>query len=377
MKQQTSAIVVWMVIVSLLCFCQSGFAAPTHFFVDAKELEKAGIDYTNFFPINLAHNGSYFVGSIRVTDLRSRVDGVCWKLGVVKFSGQKFAGVDIISLPVIHWVNGVVSDQRDEVCVLAEHGTKILQVDLAKQKVRTIWEHQEGKPGFKAGPFLGCHRGYYFGSGWFYNNEKFWKGDYLAKFYIRRKKTDADKPLFKTRKMIDLDWLYNRAVPGGFSKSHFYVSPGQIYFNVVKPAERKTHLFVYKDGKITPIDKGYMLNLFIGTPDRVYYRVIPEEKKKVAQHMVYDLKTGKRWKVAKDGAQFTYPFFTDDSQRLILVEVDRKYSKNTMSAYSGQAKHNYKLYKFIHRQPIGPMKVSYDGKHYLLMLRNGLLVGGF
>jgi hypothetical protein len=130
---------------------------------------------------------------------------------------------------------------------------------------------------------------------------------------------------------------------------------------------------VIKNRQIATIDQGYMLMIFVGTEDKVFYTVIYDEKPGTLKHFVRDIKSDKVWKVGKDNDPFTYPFLSEKGDILVVVSINTQFK--TMNAYCGKDKDNYHLVKFLHNFPIGAMKLSPNGKVYLVMTPEGIRVG--
>ena len=126
------------------------------FIVKKSELQEKDVDYETMHPINLARDGSYFVGVEMIKDLETRAKGFTRALKVIRFENKKLSKVDTIEIPVTQWVNAVVNDKKDEVCVIGNYGTKIVRANLNTLQVDVLWEHKKGKEGFKAGPVLLC-----------------------------------------------------------------------------------------------------------------------------------------------------------------------------------------------------------------------------
>jgi len=367
--------VIWILFTVMGC-CLYGET----FTISADEFKKHDVDLKRLDPINLGADGSYYAAVEGVQDVKKRAAGFTRALRIFRFKNKKLAKVDTLLLPITSWVNAVVNDTKDEILVLGNNGTKILRANLETLEVQTLWEHKKGKAGFKVGPSLLCDRGEYYATGWFYDEQQFWKGDYFAKIEIKDEENTKAKsksksgPEVKFIKRINLDTIFNRS-EDEFNKAHYYTSGSQLLFNIVKVKERKTYLMHYKNQQITALDKGHILAVFISGESKAFYSVTYNEKPAVIQNFVMDLKTKKKWQIGKDNDFFIYPFMNKKGDRLIVCLMNEKYK--VFSAYVGEEKNNYRLNKIFHNLPLGPMHLSPNGNVYSLMTAEGLRIGNF
>ena len=352
----------------LPCF----FYGENYFLISKADLEKNDVDIKKLNPVNLGADGSYFVAGEGVQDLEKRAQGFTRMLRVLRFPKKTLSKVDTVLLPITHWVNAVVNDTKNEVLILGNHGTKILRVNLDTMELQTLWEHKKGKSGFKIGPSLLCDKGVYYATGWFYDEQQFWQGDFLVQLGIKEEKKDQFEVRFLKRLKLD-DIFINKEEE--FNKAHYYISGTELLYNIVKTKERKTHLFHYKNKQIQTLDKGFLLDVFIGNSSKIFYSVVYEEKPEVLQHFVMDLKTKKKWKIGADNEYYTYPFLSPRGEKLLVCVLNERYK--LLTVYVAKEKENYRMDKLLHNVTIGPMHISADGNVYSLMTPQWLRIGNF
>lgn len=160
-----------------------------YFDITAAELEKNGINYNLLDPINLSQDGDFFVACEKITDVKQKAEGYTRKLKILRFNNKKLEKVEEIRVPVTQWVNGAIGGgkRKNEVFVIGDFGNKILRIDLKAKDIQTLYQYQRGKAGFKAGPFLWSHQGIFYATGWAFDNQQYWKGDYLITFQENQK----------------------------------------------------------------------------------------------------------------------------------------------------------------------------------------------
>lgn len=362
-----------IIAIAAVLMCARGWA--DYFEITAEELKAQGINYDLLDPINLSQDGSCFVACERITNIKRKSEGYTRTLRVIRFKDKKLDKIDTIDIPVTDWINGAVGNgkRKDEVFIIGDYGNKILKVDLNTKQIQTLLQYEKSKPGFKAGPFLLCHKGDFYATGWAYDQEQICEGDYIVKLQEDKKGQIKLTPATVGSVGVKLDSIYQEQE--GYGKVYFYISGTRFLYNWIYPKEKTTRLKLYSKGEETQvIDSGYMLVIFIGTENKVFYSVIKEAKGPL-RHYLVDTKNGKRQQVGKDDDPFTYPFLSDKGDVLVVVALENQYQKVT--AYVGKEKDGYALKKFLHRVDPGAMKLSGDGRTFLLMHKNGLRIHYF
>lgn len=348
--------------VFFLLFLSLSFTLSAQMFITAEEVEKHGVIYRHLQPVNLSHDGKYLVTSEAVDDIKLKAKGVTRILRVLRFKDNKLEKIDSLELPIFHTVNLCVSDARDEMLVLGNYGTKLLKIDLKKMEMQTAFQLEKGKAGFKGGPFLLCHKGNFYATGWFYDEEQFWKGDYLAKMVFKKGEE------VKFQKAVSLDGLYGKQ--DGRILLYHYAAPTQIYFNIAKDKERLTYLKVYRKKQEEIVDKGFQVRSVVGTEDWVFYSIQRKEKEPF-EHCIKDFKTGEKFNIGDPKSYYAYPFAKGDILIVIVVQPNVQ----TFDAYYGTAGNKFQFDMFLSMEEMGPMKVTKDGKIYMLMTRHGIKIG--
>ncbi len=350
------------------------------FFISQKEIEtQSDVNYLTINPIALSHEGDYFLVTERVKDLQTRAKGSAFNLLVFRFENGRLARIDKILLPITHLLNVAYAGRQHTALVSGDHGNKLILVNLRTNKIKTIFEYRKSRPGFKAGEMLLSNKGKFFSTGWFYDRNQYWKGDYLVRLRIDR------KGKVKFEKKVDLEDLFaKRFNDQGLVRSFYYVSDQKVFFNLIRLNDRKTSLMMYQskrnyaDGECHVVDEGFLISVFVGTDKRVFYIVQDEDKN--PSHYVKDVTLGKegnldsnkRWEVKGHGL-YSYPFLVDDT----LVAIRMNLQTRSFNGYYGKEEDGYVMKRFLKNEVLGPMKISGNGKTYLLITPEGFKIGNF
>jgi hypothetical protein len=333
--------------------------------VTKEEFAKRGINYNALQLVNLSPQGDYLTATELVNDVKIKAKGVTQILHVFRCKDKKLDKVDSVQIPITQMVNSALSDTRNEVWITGDYGNRYVRVNLGDMKPEIVFDYHKGISGFKAQAFLFAYKGEFFSTGWFYDKDQYTLGDALAKLELSK----GDK--LKFVKKIDLDKLYNADASANVT-TFYYVSGDLVYFNMIKPREKTTYLMAYKNQERIVVDQAYSLGAFIGTESRVFYTAKKEEKGPL-QHFIKDLQTKKTWKIGEDNIPYTYPFMSVKGDVLVVVAISR--NLNAIDAFFGDEKDNYRLKRFLKKEQAGPMKLSGNGKVYVLMRQDGLKYG--
>lgn len=351
----------WMLIIA--CgLCQ---LSAEDLFISKEDFAKQGIKYEALQPINLSPQGDYLTTLEVVEDVKLKAKGITQLLHVLYFKDKKLAKVDTVQIPVAQRMNAALSDARNEVLIIGNHGNRYVRVDLDQKKAEIVFDYQKGVAGFKAQAMLYAYKGEFFATGWFYDKDQYSQGDALAKLEMPK------NGKAKFVKKVDLDKLYKED-PSSRVTNFYYVTGDILYYNMVKPQERTTYLMQYKNKEQIPVAKGFHLAQFLGTESRVFYSVRLEQKSPL-QHFMKDLKTQKTWKIGYDNTIYTYPFMSAKGDILVVIVIDLEL--NAMNVFCGKEKDDFVLKRFLRNEPAGPMKVSDNGKFYMMMRQDGMKYG--
>lgn len=210
------------------------FANP--YFISKKEISAKGMHYKSLEPINLSYDGKYFAALERVKNIKKKYKGITRILRIFRFENKKLVKVDALDIPIFHRSHATLGSKRNknELMIVGNHGTKYMKVDVEKMTLNTVFQHREGKAGFKGDSVIFSHGGKFYISGWRYDRKQYSKGNEVA--YIKTSKRG------KTRfvKKIDISNLFHKKyLKIGYVQSFCYISGEHFLFNVVNPKKRK------------------------------------------------------------------------------------------------------------------------------------------
>lgn len=256
-----------------------GGKVSADFFVSSLELNNLGINYKHMKPISLSKDGKYFLIFESVHDHALKAKKITQSLKILTIENETIGAVERIDLPIVNIVNAVVNDLKNEVVIIADYGNKIVRFNFDTLRLDILFHYKKGVAGFKSGPTLICSNGQYYTTGWFYDKNHFWKGDYLVRLDIE------NNTIKKFTKAFNIGELF--FVKNGFIKQFCYAGGKQIYFTFVSPKENRTTLMSLDAKKVSKkLDKGIIIVGLSGTHEHVFYAINKPSKKLIENYVL-------------------------------------------------------------------------------------------
>ncbi len=249
----------------------------------------------------------------------------------------------------------VLSDTGDKLLILGDGGTKISVLDTKSMELKSVFAHEKGKPGFRSEPVCMYYEGFFYIKGYFYDEEQFSKGYYIAKVDI----TKTGAAAFE--KNLSIEELYKKF--NGVVGSIYMVSPVTGYFSVIR--KDGMHLIGYKDGEVKDIDKGFNIPDIAGAPERVIYNVV-KSKNGSDETKLFDFKAGKSISL---GSYIPYSFIARNTGKVIVMATF-DYARLKMSFYFANEEDNFKIKPLFENVDPGAFKLSADGHVYAYLSKN-------
>ncbi|BBM88133.1 hypothetical protein [Candidatus Uabimicrobium amorphum] len=331
--------------------------------VSVDDISQYKVDYKILNPCAVSNDASYFFATERVYDVKKIARGNAYDLIIFRFKDKKLETIDRIPLKIYHLVNVAYDSDRHRIFIVGNRGNKIIRVDPRNNRKKVEFEYQQGQKGFKAGPFVFCHKSKLYATGWFYDEEQNWLGDYVARIAFTKKGV-------RFQRKASLDYLFKyRFSNRGTVRTNFYVSGDLFYFSLIDQVEKKTFLMELRNKKLTPVDKEHIISTFAATDERIFY--ITRDADGHYHHFLKNFTTGEKYTIGRENDRFTYPFLVKD--RLVVLKTDLK--RKTFNAYVGIEKDRYLLQRFIKNETLGAMKISQNAKYYLFMGIDGITIG--
>ena len=338
-------------------------------FITKKDLKENNVNYKDFKAAILTYNGKRLIG-YEFLDLQHRKKGYAYALNIIDFDKDKKFKIRNVALPITFFVGITLTNNEREAIVVGNYGTKILKVDLETLKVTTIFKYKRSQPGFRTGSLVVSWKNRVFLSGYFYDSNRYWLGDYVVELKILRNKV-------KFIKKINLGQIYKSL--GAHPKVMQIVSGDTVYFSFYKRTKSRKrgkkqrplmYLVCYHNGRIKTIDRGYGVGNFAGTDKKIYCSMV--YKKDKYETYIKDLNGKSKIKVGKDNISYTYPLISDNSKTITFCTVDALGHK--MNIFYAREKDGFKRKELLFDAPVGPMKLSGDGKVYAKLGPNGVRV---
>lgn len=331
--------------------------------VSVDDISKYNTDYKILNPCAISNDASYFFATERIYDVKKIARGNAYDLIIFRFKDKKLQTIDRIPLNIYHLVNVAYDGARHRVFIVGDHGNKIIRIDPQNNKQKVEFEFKKGKEGFKAGPFVFCHDSKLYATGWFYDQQQNWLGDYVARIAFTKQGV-------RFQRKASLDYLFKyRFSDRGTVRTNYYVSGDLFYFSLIDQVDKKTYLMELRNKKLTPVDSAHIISTFTATDERIFY--ITRDADGHYHHYLKNFKTGEKYKIGNKGDRFTYPFLEKD--RLVVLKTDLQ--RKTFNAYIGVEKDRYLLLRFLKNETLGAMKISQNGKYYLFMGIDGIQIG--
>ncbi len=333
------------------------------------DFDKYKIDFYQFKPALLSQKGDTFVG-YEFMDIENRRKGLVYGLRIFRFKPEGKYTVDTVLLPIAFVVSLAFTDQEKSLIVVGNYGTKILKVNMQTLQFETIFQAQTGKPGFRTDTLVVSWANRVFLSGYFYDKDQYWIKDAVVELRMAEK----DVKFIET---VNLTELYQKFKT---QPRIMYIASGDaVYFAYLKPFKSLTEedkrkgamlLVCYNKGELITVDRGLAIGNFAGNGDRVFYSILKDAKTR--RTYVKSFEDNQVWEVGEKDVSYTYPFISSDSKTMVYCTVSALDQK--MNVYFARESDNFKQKEILHEVPVGPMKISGDGKLYLLMNPEGFTV---
>lgn len=335
--------------------------------VKSDDFQKAGIKYMDWKPAILATSGQFVVG-YDFLDFEQRKKGFVYALRIFRLKKDKTFEIQSIPLPITFLVGVALTNNDKTAVVVGDYGAKIVKVNLTTSEVSTIFQYEKGKPGFRTETLVVSWQDRVYLSGYFYDREQFWQGDYIVELVVPEKKEEA-----QFIKKTSLTSIYERLKLQ--PRIMQVISGDSVYFAFLPKVQDKKNpppmqLVGFHRNEMVEVDKALGIGNFAGTPDRIYCSI--RRSPKSWDTYIKNLQTGKKWPLGDKDVSYTYPFISEDGKTVVFCTVDVVGQK--MTAYYAQEKDGYKTKLLLKEVPIGPMKLSRDGKAYMYMSKDGVQV---
>lgn len=341
--------------------------------VTRSDLDRYAIDFFQFKPALFSTKGDMFIG-YEFMDFESRKKGLVYGLRVFRFKPEGKFTIDTIPLPISFVVSMALTENDQTAIVVGNYGSKILKVNLRTSKVDTIFQFTPGKPGFRTENLVISWAGKVYLSGYFYDKEQYCLNEAIVE--LRYADPKPENLFYQTTNLTEV----HKQI-GGQPHIMYIVNGDVVYFAYTKPPRKLTteekkagnnmYLYCWNKDKLIEIDRGTAVGNFAGTPDRVYYSIIKDRKTRGTY--VKKLTDRKVWAIGEKDVPYTYPFISNDGKLVIFCTVS--VLDQRMNVYFAKEQENFKTQQMIQETSVGPMKLSGDGKMYLLMTPDEIKVG--
>jgi len=325
--------------------------------VDRADFLDHKVNFAKFRICLLSDKGDLLVGMEEIDDLTQRKAGNMYAIHILKLdignnkvSSWKTAYVNFAKLNQV-----ILSDNGDKLLAIGDGGTKLSVLDTSSMEIKSVFKHKKGKPGFRCEPIGMYYEGFFYVKGYFYDEEQYSQGEYIAKVDITKTEAEAFE------KNLNIDDLYKKL--DGTVASLYMVSPVTGYFSVIK--KDVIHLIAYKDGELKEIDRGFDIPDIAGAPTKVIYNVI-KSKKASDETKLFDFKTGKSISL---GSYIPYSFIARATGKVVVM-AKFDYTRVKMSFYFAKEDDKFQVKPLFENVDPGSFKLSADGRIYAFLSKN-------
>jgi hypothetical protein len=360
-------------IISFILFClYSPFSAWAYMLqYNPAYLAQWGIDIHQFKIVEFSGNDRVLLAIERVNRLSLRAKGYVWVLRIIHVepTNDAITNVRSVLLPISDIQNMAISDDGKTAIIVAQYGTKILQVNVEKGTFKTIFSHEVGKPGFRSDKRL-CwyHNGKFYTEGYFYDPQGYWISNDIVSLDLShpnsiqlfQKKWDIDE----TQKSI------------GIPQVGIFVSGHEGFWGIRSSSGSNADeiaLYHIENGKAQLLDTAQSYGGWAATDHRILYAAL----RKDGSHdvIIKDTASGKSWNLASGSTPYLYPYLSRDGKVAVVATMDFK--NGTISFFYAKEENNFQLQPLTDLQnlPLGIFRLSPDGKRYAFENRDGLIIG--
>ncbi len=348
--------VISLMLLSLLFF---SFTSVSY---GAIKVDRAGfldhkVNFAKFKLCLLSDKGDLVVAMEELDDLALRKAGNMYAVHILKLDmeNNKLSSWKTAYANVARFNQVVLSDKGDKLLIIGDGGTKLFVLDTDSMEMKCVFKHEKGKAGFRSEPIGMYYEGFFYVKGYFYDEEQYSQGEYIAKVDI----TKTGAAAFE--KNLNIDELYKKL--DGMVTSLYIVSPVTGYFSVMK--EDGIRLIAYKDGELKEIDKGFDIPDIAGAPTKVIYNVI-KSKKASDETKLFDFKTGKSISL---GSYIPYSFIARTTGKVVVMATF-DYARVKMSFYFAKEEDKFQVKPLFENVDPGQFKLYADGRIYAFLSKN-------
>lgn len=355
-----------LVLTLLVLFLRPSAAAM----ISADDLRKHGIPPEFFHIDRFSHDDSVLFGIEKSTDPIHIHKKGAYVLWLLHLDGKKnLKKAEAIPLPIQRWHQITYSDDSRQALVSSELGANFYLVDIPGKKVKKIYEHKKGQPGFRqADPILYYVDGFFYAYGYYYDKDDVTSDDmYLARVHLDKSGVDMFE---KTLSMKDVRHTLGIATFGA------YLPPDRVIWGCRRDRDALLELkLYYENGKMQLLDSGIGFTGVVHTTNRIFYGVKKPGKKPSWDAVVRDLDTNKVWHLGDGKVPFTYPFISKDGSTVAITTVDFK--NKAMTVHCAVRDRDFKLQpiKTLQNVAFGTFRISPTGAWYAFYSPQGIKLG--
>lgn len=334
-----------------------------------------GVEYAHPDNSGFSHKGDFMYFHQKNPNLEQARQGYVSEIVVVPIANGKFQEDKIRHIPLGYPVTNLdfslLTPDQKEMIIVTRSGASFARLNMETGKVETLFEHESGKPGFRAHPeVLHMVDGKMFVKGYFYDGEDFADVDCTATLdptkngvlaFERVHDVELQEAKMKPRNEVftDVDCAFYAAQDLKNNKPY-----GNFKLYVWNPPTFKVP---------TQFDEGVEFLSFWGSADRIAYTI--QKPNNLYQLAIYDAKTQKKTIIADDTeAPYMNIFLSNDGSTVLCTDTKNRVGRATY--YYADESTDWKLRPTadIGNKTVrfGSTRLAEDGSYFVVYSERGL-----
>ncbi|MGM9998518.1 MAG: hypothetical protein ACI38Q_03850 [Candidatus Bruticola sp.] len=338
-----------------------------------KELKdnKIGIKHAHTRMVGFSHKGDFVFAHQNNPNLEQARQGYVSEVVVIPISNGKFKEDQIrhipIGAPVTNVEYSMLTPDQKELIIVTRSGATFARLNMETGKTETLFEHEDGKPGFRAHPeVLHMVNGKMFVNGYFYDGEDFADVDCTATF------DPTQNGVLAFDRVHDVEIYEAKLKP----RNGVFTDVDCGFYAAQDKKDNKFKLYIWNPPTFkepTQFDEAVEFLSFWGSANRMAYTI--EKPNNLYQLALYDAKTQKKTIIADDT---TYPykniFLSNDGSTLLCTDTENRIGRAKFYYADEQTGWKLKPTADLGNRTVrfGETRLAEDGSYFIVYSDKGI-----
>jgi len=325
------------------------------FTIDKHSIINNEIDERKFYIAGFDDKSQKILAMAPISDINLKKQNKNYRLYLINISNNP--NITTLDIPLFNIQQYLIDN--DKLYIIGNNLTTLALINLNNFNFNVLTQVEIGKPSFRYFGLIWLENNSIFAPGYEMDEKQFSKDTYIYKLNITENKVNFINTSFnitkieKEQKPIELVMLNSEKI--AILKQNM--------------KNKKIELItIDKNYKTTKIEEG---DTFGGLAFSYDYLLYSFKLNKNIYYSLYDFNKEKVFIKEKFDVPLMYPFISKNSNTIILTNYNPKLNK--MDIYLGKKDENYKLNKVIEQTDSAYIKISKDGKYFLMFNIKGYL----